>query len=186
MPPVKKFQREEIINTAYEIVKEKGLSSLNARSLAQKLGGSVQLIYHNFIDMNELVGEVREKIHKKYKENLEQATDENHPYLAKGMAYVKFAKDYPEFYKILFMEESKMNLEEFFQIDKDTNQNVMQSIIKKFDVSKEQLEDFHIKVWIFTHGLACLTATKTVRFSDEEIRKYLIETVNELFKGYKN
>jgi len=186
MPPLKRFQREEIIDTAYEIVKEEGLSSLNARSLAKKLGGSVQLIYHNFTDMNELIEEVKEKIHNKYKENLEQATDEKHPYLAKGMAYVKFAKDYPEFYKILFMQKSNMNLDEFFEVDKNTNENVMNSITTIFNLSEDKLKDFHTKVWIFTHGLACLTATKTVELSDKEIRKFLIETVNELFKGYNS
>ena len=186
MPPVKKFQREEIIDVAYEIVKENGIDSLNARSLAKKLGGSVQLIYHNFTDMNELIEEVKEKIHIKYKESLEQATDKKYPYLAKGMSYVKFAKDYPEFYKILFMQESDMNIDEFFEVDKSTNENVMNSITKIFNVSEEKLKDFHTKVWIFTHGLACLTATRTVELSDKEIRKFLIETVNELFKGYNS
>lgn len=185
MPPTKKFQREEIVDIAYKVVNKEGFEGLNARKIAKELNASVQVIYHNFSDMKELNEEVYEKIFNKYQETLRKATDNEHPYLAKGIAYVKFAREYPEFYKIIFMKESKMNIEEFIENDIKTTENVMESIIKKFDIDKEDLKDFHIKVWIFTHGLACLTATKTVKFSDEEVKNLLMETVQEMFRGYK-
>ena len=185
MPPIKKFQREEIIDTAYEIVKREGFDSINARRIAKELGGSVQPIYHNFATMEELKKEVSDRIYKKYQTTMREATDTEHSYLEKGIAYVRFAKEYPEFYKIIFMQESKMNLDEFIQADIEVTENVMESITQKFDISKEDLKDFHIKVWIFTHGLACLVATKTVNFTDDEIRKLLLNTVQEIFRGYK-
>lgn len=185
MPQTKRFQREEIIDTTYRIVEKEGFNSVNARRIAKEIGGSVQPIYHNFATMEELNKAVFDKIYLKYQETMKQAVDIDQPYLVKGMAYIKFARKYPEFYKIIFMQESKMNLEQFIQADIKTTKNVMESITKKFDISKEDLKDFHIKIWIFTHGLACLVATKTVNFSDEEIKKFLLETVQEMFRGYK-
>lgn len=184
MPPIKKFQKEEIVNTAYKIVEKEGFDALNARRIAKELGASVQVIYHNFSDMKELNKEVYEKIFYKYQEIMRLATDKEHPYLEKGVSYVKFAREYPEFYKVIFMQESNMNLEEFILADINTTENVMKSITKKFDISEKDLKDFHIKVWIFTHGLACLIATKTVNFSDDEVRKLLLDTVQELYRGY--
>ena len=185
MPPIKKFQREEIINTTYKIIEKEGFSSVNARRIAKEMGGSVQPIYHNFETMDELNKAVFNKIYSKYQETMKQATDVDKPYLAKGLAYVNFARKYPEFYKIIFMQERKMNIEEFIESDIETTENVMKSITKRFDISKEDLKDFHIKIWIFTHGLACLIATKTVNFSDEEVKKILLDTVQEMFRGYK-
>jgi len=184
MPPVRRFAKEEIIDIAYNIVKDEGLQALNARRLAKELNSSVQIIYHNFSDMNELHKEVYEKIANKYQDTLRNATDSDKPYLAKGIAYVKFAREYPEFYKIIFMQESRKKIEEFIEMDIDTSENVMKSITEKFDISEADLMDFHIKVWIFTHGLACLIATNTIKFSDDEIRKLLMETVQEMFRGY--
>lgn len=184
MPPIKRVQKEEIIDIAYKIVQDEGLQGLNARRLAKELNGSVQLIYHNFSDMNELHKEVYEKIVNKYQDTLRNATDNDKPYLAKGIAYIKFAREYPEFYKIIFMQDRKMNIEEFIKEDIKTSDNVMKSINKKFDISEKDLMDFHIKVWIFTHGLACLIATNTIKFSDEDIKKLLTETVQSMFKGY--
>lgn len=185
MPPAKKFQREEMINIAYKIVEKEGFYAVNARRIAKEMGGSVQPIYHNFATMEDLNKAVFDKIYLKYQETMKQAIDIEHPYLVKGMAYVNFARKYPEFYKIIFMQESKMNLEEFIQADREITENVMESITKKFDISKEDLKDFHIKIWIFTHGLACLVATKTIQFTEEEVKQLLLDTVQEMFRGYK-
>lgn len=95
MPPTKRFQRDEIIDTAYKIVEKEGFTSVNARRIAKELGGSVQPIYHNFATMEELNKEVFDKIYKKYQDTMKNAIDEEHPYLAKGIAYVKFAKEFP-------------------------------------------------------------------------------------------
>lgn len=184
MPPIKKFEKEDIINVAYEIVRQEGFSGLNARKIAKKLKCSVQPIFHNFETMEELDRVVFDRIYSKYQDVMKQATDEEQSYLAKGIAYVKFAREYPEFYKIIFMQERDMTLEEFTQADKDVGENVMKSIIKKFDVSAKDLKEFHTKIWIFTHGLACLVATKTIQFTDEEIKQLLINTVRDIFKGY--
>ena len=52
-------------------------------------------------------------------------------------------------------------------------------------LSFEEQKKFHVKVWIFTHGIACLVATNTVEFSDEEIEKLLTESVKHMILGYK-
>lgn len=185
MPPVRKFEKEDIVDAAYRIVRQDGFQGLNARRVAKELNCSVQPIFHNFETMEELNQAVYDKIYMKYQKNVKQAFDEENPYLAKGIAYVRFAREYPEFYKVIFMQESKMDIAEFIQSDIDVSENVMKSITKKFAVSKDDLQDFHIKVWIFTHGLACLVATKTVAFTDDEIRNLLMNTVQEMFQGYR-
>ena len=48
MPPIRKFKREDIIDTAYNIVKDEGFGSINARRIAKELGCSIQPIFHNF------------------------------------------------------------------------------------------------------------------------------------------
>ena len=54
MAGVARIQREDIINTAFEIVKEKGMEGLNARDVAKKLNCSIQPIFYQFSNMEEL------------------------------------------------------------------------------------------------------------------------------------
>lgn len=185
MPPSRKHSREEIIDTACGVIEKDGVDALNARRLASELNGSVQIIYNTFNTMDELNKEVYNRIYSKYSDVMLSANDEERPYLAKGIAYVTFARDNPEFYKLLFMRKNNMNIEEFMNSDKVVDKSVISSIKKKFSLKEKDLVKFHEKVWIFSHGLSCLLATKTIYFSDKEIKDILVSTVNELFIGFK-
>ena len=48
MPPAVRITEEDIISAAVELVRENGLSFLNARSLAKKIGCSVHPIFRIF------------------------------------------------------------------------------------------------------------------------------------------
>ncbi len=184
MPRKITFQKEDVLNTAYEIVEKEGFEGINARRIASELNSSVHPIFNHFKDMEELKKAVYEKIYGKYQEYMLSGANEEKAYKKMGMSYIEFAKDYPEFFKIIFMQKTNLNAENFVMADK-----IGDDVIKKGQIltglSFEEQKQFHIKVWIFTHGIACLVATKTVEFSNEEISKLLGNTVLEMLKGFK-
>lgn len=184
--PTRKFQKEDIVNTAYEIVKKEGISSLNARRIAKELGGSVQPIYHNFATMEELENVVKDKIYSTFQDRIRNSTDEEKPYLAKGMAYIKFAKDYPEFFKILFMRKTSFSADEFISNDKATNETVLSAGQSVFKLTSEQQKEIHTKSWILAHGIACLVATTTINYNENELKELLGSAVRQMIYGYKN
>lgn len=183
MPPAKKFQKEDIINVAYKIVKNEGFKNVNSRRIAKELGCSIQPIFHNFATMEDLNKEVYKKIYNKYKEYMMIGVNDDKPYKKMGLSYIKFAKDYPEFFKIIFMQKTTLNAENFIMADAISD-NIIKLGQDLSGLSYEEQKKFHVKVWIFTHGIACLVATKTVKFTDEEIDKLLEDTVKEMLKGY--
>lgn len=184
MPPRMIFKKEEVLDVAYKIVKKDGFEGINARRIAKELNASVHPIFNHFKDMEELKKAVYEKIYEKYQEYMLKDTNGKNSYKKMGLSYIKFAKDYPEFFKIVFMQKTNLNAESFVMADKMGDE-----VIKKGQLltglSFEEQKQFHIKVWIFTHGIACLVATKTVEFSDKEISELLGNTVLEMLKGFK-
>ena len=184
MPPIKKFPKESIIETAYNIVKEEGFEQVNARRIAKELGCSVQPIFHNFTSMEDLNKAVYEKIYNKYKEYMLSKENEEKAYKEMGLSYIKFAKDYPEFFKIVFMQKTTLDAVNFVMAD-SIGDNVIKVGQKLTGFSYEEQKKFHVRVWIFTHGLACLVATKTICFQEKEIEKLLGQTVKEMLIGYK-
>lgn len=183
MAGVSKVRREDIINMAFEIIKENGENALSARELAKKLNCSIQPIFYNFSNMSDLKKEVCKKINDIYISYMFKKGNEE-LYKNTGMGYIKFARDYPEFFKIMFMKETNRNTKDFIDVD-----NVGDKIIEigqKFTgLSKEKQKEFHLKVWIFIHGLATLVVTKTIKFTDEEIEDLITNTVRQMIKGYK-
>lgn len=185
MPPVKKFQREDIITAAYNIVKIEGIEGVNARRIAKELGCSVQPIFHNFANMEILYQEVYQKIDQKYQEYLMNGVLQEQPYKQMGLAYIRFAKDYPEFFKLIFMKKTNLNAESFV-ISDEIGEDVIEVGRRLTGLSYEEQKKFHVKVWIFTHGIACLVATNTVKFTEEEIERLLTDTVWEMLQGHLN
>lgn len=185
MPPRTIFEKEQVLDIAYHIVEKQGFEGLNARKIAKQLNASVHPIFKHFKDMEELKKAVYEKIYAKYQEYMLNGAKEEQAYKKMGLSYIKFAKDYPEFFKMIFMQRTNLNAENFVMAD-----NIGDDVIKKGQLvtgfSYEEQKKFHVKVWIFTHGIACLVATNTVKFSDEEIEKLLSDSVKQLIIGYNH
>lgn len=185
MPPTRKFTKEEIIKVAYDLAKHEGLDGINARRIASILGSSVQPIFHNFKNMEELKEAVYDKIYNLYQEYMQNGSEKEKPYKEMGLSYIKFAKDYPEFFKIIFMQKTSLNPESFILAD-DKSNKVIALGQQLTGLNFEEQKIFHVRVWIFTHGIACLVATNTIKISDSEIDKLLESTVKDMLTGYLN
>lgn len=184
MPKAMQYSKEDVIRVAYEIVKEEGLEGINARKIAKKLNSSVHPIFNHFENIEELKKAVLEKIIETYHTYMISGKGKEKYYKETGLSYIKFAKDFPQFFKIMFMNPTKLDAENFIMSD-STGDEVIRAGQQLTGFSYEEQKKFHVKVWIFTHGIACLVATKTVKLSDNEIEEMLENTVRQMAIGYK-
>lgn len=184
MPPIKRIDRESILCAAQDILASEGIDAINARRLARALNSSVQPIFYNFKTMDELKAEVLNRVYNLYQEYMNEGKNHGKPYKGMGLAYIRFARDYPNYFKEIFMRQTNLSASMFI-----FNDNVGNDVIKKgmelTGFTEDEQKRFHLSVWVFTHGLACLVATKTVNLSDEEIDKLLERTVKMMILGKK-
>ena len=103
MPPKPKYTREQILECAYELVRAEGIDSLSARNLAAKLGTSTAPIFTAFKGIDELIANVRSKAYELYTKYIDKGLEMTPPFKGTGLMYIKFAKDEPNFFKMLFM-----------------------------------------------------------------------------------
>lgn len=174
MPPNFKFTKEEILKSALDITREKGMSALTARSLAARLGCSVKPIFGLFRNMEQVQQEVFLAANSMYQNYLQEdmSKGEYPPYKASGIAYIRFAKEEKELFKLLFMrdrssEEKKQNNEEIKQI--------IELIEKNTGLNKEDAYLFHIEMWLYVHGIATMIATSYLDWDMEFISKALTD-----------
>ena len=179
MPRATKFLKEDIIEAACAVVKKEGLSAINARRVAKELGCSVQPIFYQFENMEDLKQATILHIRKIYQSYMIAGSKEEKAYRVMGLAYIRFAKDYPDFFKVLFMGDSKISPTEFIEKDNMGNQ-ILEKGAEFTGYDRTEQEAFHLKVWIFTHGIASMVATGTVAFTDEQIEELLTDTVRQM------
>lgn len=185
MPPAKKITKEDIICCAYDIVKKEGPDSINVRKIAEYLGCSTQPIYHNFRTVDELKAHVTERIYGTYLEYMRKGAENPRPYFGMGLAYINFAKDFPKFFRMFFMSKTDLSPTNFILNDSMGN-NILEKGRMFSGLTQKQQERFHLRVWIFTHGLASLAATNTVSLSESEVEDLLESTVREILIGFRH
>ena len=107
MPPKVRINKEDIISAALELIRQEGADAINARAIASALGCSTQPIFSNFNSMEELENETLAAAHSLYLEFIKKEEDraEYPKYKSFGMAYIRFAAEERELFKLLFMRD---------------------------------------------------------------------------------
>ena len=174
MPPKFKFTRDEITNAALNVTRKNGISGLTARALAAELGRSVKPIFGLFKNMEEVGQEVFIASDLLYQNYLREdmAKGKYSPYKASGMAYIRFAKEERELFKLLFMRDrSREKIEE----NKEEIRPLMQLIQQNLGISEDEAYLFHLEMWLYVHGIATMIATSYLDWDDEFISRVLTD-----------
>lgn len=187
MPPITRITKNDILTEAYEIVRKQGFDALNARVIAKNLNCSIQPIFHNFANMETLKTEVLEIIFKTYQIYMNKNLDKEFPYKQIGINYINFAKEEPKLFQIMFMNDTELTTKNYIENDK-SKLDIPKYVSLSNGLSIENATKYHLKMWVFTHGIACLVAMKTCSFTDEEINIMLKEEYKalNLLEGEKN
>lgn len=177
MPPKAKFTREQITQTALEIVRENSFESLTARALGERLGSSACPVFTVFENMEEVQKSVLEEIKKIYKSYVDKGLTETIAFKGVGTQYILFAVNEPKLFRILFMSEQKQvpDIDNVLPVIDESYEKILASIIDSYGVKKETAERLYKHLWIYTHGIASLCATKMCKFTGEEISRMITE-----------
>ncbi len=158
MPPKVKISKDDIINTALDIVISNGADAINARTIASTLNCSTQPIFSNFATMDKLRLAVVEKADKLYQEYIKREIESgDYPqYKASGMAYIRFAKEQKELFKLLYMRDRST---EVTPTQMQLNHEMETIVHKSTGLEGDEQKLFHLEMWAYVHGIATMFAT---------------------------
>lgn len=180
MPPKFLFTREQIIAAALKITRESGLSALTARALAAELGCSVKPIFGLFRNMEEVHGAVLAQAYALYEARLQEEMSSGRypPYKASGMAYIRFAREEKELFRLLFMRN---RTGEHIQEDRDSVRPLLELLERNLGLSEDEANLFHLEMWVCVHGIAAMLATSYLDWDEE----FASRVVTDVYVGMK-
>ena len=183
MPPKIKVTKEDIINTALELVRKSGAESINARGVASALSCSTQPVFSNFATMDELrmavITRATEICNDYIKREVERR--EFPTFKESGIAYIRFAKEEKELFKLLFMRNrAGETVPEKDELG-DWTQSVIQS---STGLDGDEVKLFHLEMWAYVHGIASMLATGFIDLDWELISRMLTDAYQGLRKQY--
>ena len=181
MPKKFLFTRDEITQAALELVRERGAQALTARSLAERLGTSSKPIFGLFRNMEDVRGAVIASAASRLDQltRAEMAAGRYPPYKASGMAYIRFAREEKELFKLLYMRDRSQEAPS--EDEREAIRPLLQVIMKNTGLSEERAYLLHAEMWIFVHGVASMLATNYVGWDMELISR----AVTDAYQGLR-
>lgn len=175
MPPKPKYTKEEIVNAAYELTREKGIDAVVAREVGKRLNTSSSPIFTLWNSMEELKMEVWMLAKRKYQAYMEDIFDYTPAFKEYGMRCVRFAAEEPNLYRLLFLRQRDTRSpylrfkEEFGTL----YARLVEEIRKSFELSGEDAEELLNQMIIFANGIAAFVITDKQSFSEESVSRHL-------------
>ncbi len=183
MAPKIKTTREDIIKTAVEMVKTSGADVLGARALAGILGCSTQPIFSNFQTMDDLrlaVVHEADRLCEEYMKR-EMESGEYPPYKATGMAYIRFAKEEKELFKLLYMRD---RANEKIPNTTGFGDEIESMVQDNTGLKGQDARLFHLEMWAYVHGIATMFATGFLDLDWALVSKMITDCYQGLKKQY--
>lgn len=158
----------EVLRAAMDLLAETGsVDAVSVRSVAQRVGVSVPSIYLHFADKQALIDAVCEQVFADLDEAMQQASrDAVDPFEAlrmQGVAYIRFALENPEQYRVVMMSPpvgkasgpvEAMSMSAFAHILEGVEACLATSVLEGDPIT------ICMQLWAAAHGIASLMIAK--------------------------
>ena len=189
MPAKISFTRDMLVESAFRLVKSRGIEKLSARTLAKDLKCSTQPIYSNFKSMRKLDMELRKKaVDTLLRYQTTPRTGQ--VFFDMGLGYIQFARRERHLFRFLYGGSKRGRSGGYGKALKEFGfQNLLQRM--KDDPNLEgldgkQMESVLTKMWIFVHGVAFLSINNAfAEGNDDYLKAMLMETGLSIVEGEK-
>lgn len=183
MPPRVKITKDDILSAGMELVRAGGAEAVNARAIAGQLACSTQPIFSNYPTMEALWKDILAKAQEEYESRIASAMEAGeHPaYKASGMAYIRFAREERQLFRLLFMRDREG---EKIEEDREAVRDILRIIQEKAGLSEDEAYRFHLEMWIWVHGIATMSATGYLDWPMETVSDMLTEMYQALLARY--
>lgn len=176
MPPKAKYSRESITEAALALVRERGASALTARSLAAALGTSTAPIFTAFASIDDVMDAVLSRAFALYRTYLDKGLSHPIPFKGAGLAYIRFAKEEPMLFRLLFVERRDADpLPHYLPGEGEHEETVRAAVEGQYGLTGDTARYLYNHISVYVQGLASLYAYGRCVFTDEDVDRMLSE-----------
>lgn len=180
--PKQRITKEMVVNAAFEIARSDGMEQVMVKSIAEKIGCSVQPIYSYCKNMEGLRQDVAMQVNRFIGEYVETHIEKDDIFGSTGRAYIQLAKEEPHLFKIFILHKRNgiASLDDLYQ--SEANPNMAEFISKTLNISMEQAKKLHLNMLIYTIGIGTIFSVTTPGISTDEI----YEQQESAYKAFLN
>lgn len=181
MPKRPTTTKEDIIEGAIRLIREKGHEFLTARNLAAFLGCSTQPIMYQFPSLDTLKDQTYQRVDELHSKYILAEGD----LLEMGLRYIRFAEEEPRLFQFLFQSGrfSGSSLKDL--ITAPETADILAAVSAEAELSTEDAAAFFEPLVALVHGYASMIANNAMKYDPDAIRKALIVIAEGVERGWK-
>ena len=171
MPPKPKFTRDQVAATAFQMIKEGGVSALTARDLGSRMGTSARPIFTLFKNMEEVKQAARELAIQEFMTYISDYRDYTPAFKRIGMMIVRYGIHEPELFKLLFLQEHSrgVTFEQALHDLDGMDETCIQLVMRDYELTREEAKLLFEQMWTHAMGLGTMCAMGVCDLPEEEI-----------------
>lgn len=157
--------RQALIEAARTVLREEGTGKLSLRAVARRAGVSHAAAYYHFEDKTSLIAAVAIAAFDGLNAAIQKVYEQDRPLLerfkASAFAYITFALDNPQEFRIMFLPELRSDavrteVEKAGRAGHDRTVGFVRKLQEEGHLVSGDSEGIAISVWSMVHGLATL------------------------------
>ena len=141
--------------------------------MADELGTSTQPVFTAFKSMDGVKQEVYAAAVRVYDGYTNAGLQEKIPFLGVGMQYIRFAREEPELYRLLFLTKPTGKEHSAMKAMGHLQELVRPTLTAIYHISAEEADLYFRDLWLVVHSLSTLIVTGDCPYSDLEIGQIL-------------
>lgn len=178
MPPTPIITKQDIINAGIQLIRENGIRSINARSLAKSLSCSTKPLFRIYKNMEELKKDIKKELDNYYNDFMEKNMTNENRLLSQGISYIEFACSEKMIFSSLFMNMTMAGSSLQDIIHAEWNRASIENAKALTGLSTEKAEMLFINFWLYSHGIATQIVSNDIDIPLDLVKKLLKNAFN--------
>ena len=123
-----------------------------------------------------------------YKRQVQKGLQQHPAFKGVGTQYIRFSMEEPKLFQLLFMSErpDMPDLDAVLPAIDENYPKILASVQADYGLNEDKAQHLYRHLWIYTHGIATLCATKMCKFSGAEISRMMTEVCTSLITAIQN
>lgn len=178
MPPTPIITKQDILNAGIQLIRENGIRSVNARSLAKSLSCSTKPLFRIYKNMEELKKDIKRELDIYYNDFMEKNMTNENRLLSQGISYIEFAHSEKMIFSSLFMNMTMAGSSLQDIIHAEWNRTSIENAKALTGLSTEKAEMLFINFWLYSHGIATQIVSNDIDIPLDLVKKLLKNAFN--------
>jgi len=186
MPPRQRITKEMLLEHAFQITEEQGISTVTSRSVAKSVGCSIQPVFSQFPTMEELRQATFDYACDKFVREIISFEEQPDFFARTSKFVIELAKKKPNLFHLVYLSGGfQGNTLLDVMMDFESNQKIVAKMTELYDLESEICKDILLRSCLFLIGIGTMICVNHMDFNDEQIAEMMKQTVSDMVQGAK-